>query len=55
MGYWALGILAVILTAAGLGFSGVASTSAGLAELLIFFILLVLAISILAGLFRRAP
>lgn len=52
--YWALVISVVAIIAGALGFGGMAATSAGLAQILLFIFLAFLVISLLAGLFRRA-
>jgi uncharacterized membrane protein YtjA (UPF0391 family) len=55
--YWALGFFVVALLAGVLGFSGIASASAGIAQVLffVFLVLLVtsLAVHVLGG--RRPP
>lgn len=51
--YWALVFLVVALIAGALGFGGLASASAGIAQILFFVFLALLVISLVAHLMRR--
>ncbi|MFC3229269.1 DUF1328 domain-containing protein [Marinibaculum pumilum] len=51
---WALGFFILALIAALFGFGGIASASAGIAQILFFIFLVLLAISLIAHLFRGA-
>ena len=51
---WALIFLVVALIAAVLGFGGIAVASAGIAKIIFFVFLVLFAVSIVAGLMRRA-
>jgi uncharacterized membrane protein YtjA (UPF0391 family) len=51
--YYALVCLLVAIFTGALGFSGVAGTATGLAQLLFFLFLALLLISLVVGLFRR--
>ena len=51
--YWALVFLVVALIAGAMGFGGIASASAGIAQVLFFIFIVLLAISLLAYFFRR--
>ena len=53
--YWALMFLVVALIAAAFGFGGVAGTAAGMAKILFFVFLVAFIVSLLMGVFRRAP
>ena len=50
---WALAFLVIALIAAALGFGGIAGTAVGIAKIIFFVALALLAISLIAGLFRR--
>lgn len=52
--YWALVFLVVAVIAGALGLGGMAGTSLGIAQLLLFIVLAFIVISVLATLFRRA-
>ncbi|QQS12188.1 MAG: DUF1328 domain-containing protein [Rhodospirillales bacterium] len=51
--HWSLVFLVVALVAAGLGFSGLASTAAGFAQILFFIFLALFVVSVIGGLLRR--
>jgi len=51
--HWALVFLVVSLVAALLGFGGIASTAAGIAQVLFFVFLVLFAITLIGGLMRR--
>jgi uncharacterized membrane protein YtjA (UPF0391 family) len=51
---WALIFLAVALAAAVFGFGGIASASAGIAQILFFVFLALFAVTLIANLVRRA-
>ncbi|CDN49414.1 MULTISPECIES: DUF1328 domain-containing protein [Rhizobium/Agrobacterium group] len=51
--YYALVCLLVAIFTGALGFSGIAGTATGLAQLLFFLFLALLLISLVVGLFRR--
>lgn len=51
--YWALVFLVVALVAGALGFGGVASASAGIAQVLFFIFLVLFAASLIMGFVRR--
>ncbi len=50
---WAIGFLAIALLAALFGFGGIASTSAGIAQILFFIFIVMFVVSIVASLMRR--
>lgn len=50
---WALGFLAIALLAALFGFGGIASTSAGIAQILFFIFIVMFVVSIVMSLLRR--
>lgn len=52
--YWAVVFLVVAVIAGILGFGGIAGASFGIAQTVFFVFLALLAVSLLAGLFRRA-
>jgi uncharacterized membrane protein YtjA (UPF0391 family) len=52
--YWVLVFLIVAVIAGALTVGGIAGPSAGIAQILIFILMAFLAISVLAGLLRRA-
>jgi len=52
--YWALVFLVVAIIAGALCFGGLAGASAGVAQILFFVFLAFLAISLIAGVVRRA-
>lgn len=52
--YWTLVFLVVALVAGLFGFGGVASESAGLAQIVFYIFLILLAVSLVSGLMRRA-
>jgi len=51
--YWALMFLVVALVAAVFGFGGIATTAAGMAQILFVVALILFIISLAAGLLRR--
>jgi len=51
--YWALVFLVVALVAGALGFGGIASASAGIAQILFFIFLVLFAASLIMGFVRR--
>ncbi|MCW2246976.1 uncharacterized membrane protein YtjA (UPF0391 family) [Azospirillum fermentarium] len=51
--YWALVFLVVALVAGALGFGGIASASAGIAQILFFIFLVLFAVSLIMGFVRR--
>jgi uncharacterized membrane protein YtjA (UPF0391 family) len=51
--YWALVFLAIAIIDAFFGFGGVASTAAGVAQILFFLFLVIFAISLVIGLANR--
>jgi uncharacterized membrane protein YtjA (UPF0391 family) len=53
--YWAVVFLIIALVAGLLGFGGVASTAAGIAQVLFFVFLIVFAVTLIMGLARRRP
>ena len=53
--HWALVFLVVALIAAVFGFGGIASTAAGMAQILFAVALVLFVVSILAGFLRRSP
>ncbi|HMQ91826.1 MAG TPA: DUF1328 domain-containing protein [Amaricoccus sp.] len=54
--YWALVFLAVALVAALFGFGGIASASAGIAQILFFVFIVLFAVALIARALRgRAP
>lgn len=50
---WAIGFLAIALLAALFGFGGIASTSAGIAQILFFIFIVMFVVSIVMSLMRR--
>ncbi len=52
--YWTVVFLVLALVAALLGFGGVASAAAGIAQILFFVFIVLFLASLVAGLFRRA-
>lgn len=50
---WAIGFLAIALLAALFGFGGIASTSAGIAQILFFIFIVMFVISLVMSLLRR--
>lgn len=52
--YWAVVFLVVVAVSGVLGFGGIVGASYGMAQALFFVFLALLALSLLAGLFRRA-
>lgn len=52
--YWVLVFLVVAMMAGALGFGGLAGASASIAQMLFFILVAFLAISLIAGLLRRA-
>lgn len=52
---WALIFLVVALVAAVFGFGGIASASAGIAQILFFLFLVLFVVSLVMGMMRRAP
>jgi uncharacterized membrane protein YtjA (UPF0391 family) len=55
MPYWAAVFLVVALVAALLGFGGIASASAGIAQVLFFLFLLLFLSTLVVGLVRGRP
>ena len=53
--HWALVFLVVALIAAVFGFGGIASTAAGMAQILFVIALVLFVVSLLAGFLRRSP
>ena len=53
--HWALVFLVVALIAAVFGFGGIASTAAGMAQILCVIALVLFVVSLLAGFLRRSP
>ena len=53
--YWAAVFLIVALVAALLGFGGIASASAGIAQILFFLFLVLFLITLVIGLVRGRP
>ena len=51
--YWALMFLVVALVAAVFGFGGIASTAAGMAQILFVVALILFIVSLFAGFLRR--
>ncbi|MDO5758198.1 MAG: DUF1328 domain-containing protein [Rhodobacterales bacterium] len=51
--YWAIVFLVVALVAALFGFGGIASASAGIAQILFFIFIALFVIALLARLFQR--
>jgi uncharacterized membrane protein YtjA (UPF0391 family) len=51
--YWALMFLVIALVAAVFGFGGIASTAAGMAQILFVVALVLFVISLFAGFLRR--
>jgi uncharacterized membrane protein YtjA (UPF0391 family) len=51
--YWALMFLVIALVAAVFGFGGIASTAAGMAQILFVIALVLFIISLFAGFMRR--
>jgi uncharacterized membrane protein YtjA (UPF0391 family) len=51
--YWALMFLVIALVAAVFGFGGIASTAAGMAQILFVVALILFIVSLLAGFMRR--
>lgn len=51
--YWALVFLVVALVTGALGFGGIASASAGIAQVLFFIFLVLFAASLIMGFMRR--
>jgi uncharacterized membrane protein YtjA (UPF0391 family) len=51
--YWALMFLVIALVAAVFGFGGIASTAAGMAQILFVIALVLFVISLFAGFMRR--
>ena len=49
---WALAFFIIALIAAGLGFGGIAGTAIGIAKIIFFVALALLALLLIAGLFR---
>jgi len=52
--YWAAVFFIVALSAAVLGFGGIASGAAGIAKILFFIFLVAFVVSLLMGVFRRS-
>lgn len=50
---WALVFLVVALIAGALGFGGIAGASVGIAQILFFIFLVLLGVSLVAGVMRR--
>ena len=53
--YWSLMFLVVALVAAVFGFGGIASTAAGIAQILFVVALVLFVVSLFAGVTRREP
>ena len=53
--YWAAVFFIVALIAAVLGFGGIAAGAASIAKILFFIFLIAFVVSLLMGVFRRAP
>lgn len=53
--YWAVVFLVIALVAGVLGFGGIASTAAGIAQVLFFIFLVSFAVALIMGLARRGP
>ena len=51
---WALAFFIIALIAAGFGFFGIAAAAAGIARILFFIFLILFAVSLVAGMTRRA-
>ena len=51
--YWALMFLVIALVAAVFGFGGIASTAAGMAQILFVIALVLFVVSLFAGFMRR--
>jgi uncharacterized membrane protein YtjA (UPF0391 family) len=51
--YWALMFLVIALVAAVFGFGGIASTAAGMAQILFVVALILFVVSLFAGFMRR--
>jgi uncharacterized membrane protein YtjA (UPF0391 family) len=51
--YWALMFLVIALVAAVFGFGGIASTAAGMAQILFVIALVLFVVSLFAGFLRR--
>ena len=53
--YWAFVFLVIALVAGLLGFGGVASTAAGIAQALFFVFLIIFVVTLLLGVMSRRP
>ena len=51
--YWALVFFVVSIIAAVLGFGGIATTMAGIAQILFYIFIVLFLVSLIAGLMRR--
>jgi uncharacterized membrane protein YtjA (UPF0391 family) len=51
--YWALVLFVLVLVAGAYGFAGIASTSAGIAQILFFVFLALLVVSLVGGMRKR--
>ena len=53
--YWAVVFLIIALVAGLFGFGGIASTAAGIAQVLFFIFIVIFAVALIMGLARRGP
>ncbi len=53
--YWALIFFIIAVVAGILGFGGIASTAAGIAQVLFFIFIVIFAVALIMGLARRGP
>ena len=53
--YWAVVFLIIALVAGVLGFGGIASTAAGIEQVLFFIFIVIFAVALIMGLARRGP
>ena len=53
--YWAVVFLIIAIIAGVLGFGGIASTAAGIAQILFFIFIVIFAVALIMGLVQRRP
>jgi uncharacterized membrane protein YtjA (UPF0391 family) len=53
--YWAIVFLVIALVAGVFGFGGIASTAAGIAQVLFFIFIVIFVVALIMGLARRRP
>jgi uncharacterized membrane protein YtjA (UPF0391 family) len=53
--YWALIFFIIAVVTGVLGFGGIASTAAGIAQVLFFIFIVIFAVALIMGLARRGP